>query len=441
VGNCDDNDPVSPYPFPVAQNPAPAPLEGQEYNTQFQGLVNQIMATFLALLPDNYVSQVNGPFYTLQFQAIAEALAKIQLTAQQATLDSDHDFTRSEFLWQIIGTLVFPETDTGGIPTIDGDVCYRNFLKEMVRLLLQGSTLETVTEGVELISGLDVTILEKYLAARQPESLWGFDEQFQFEISVEQYGGTAFPENPFSTQENVLLVLEALKPAHTLWEYRHLFRDAFGPIFDDTADTALTWELSQYRYDDLRKFCYGAKEITSTVGRTLSGRYMFSDPTRSFESVAVGSVLLMDIGPNAGRYEVTQVVSFPVSEDATPRAYTTSPTGLSGTLRVSDGDTVTDTAQDWSLAVEGEILTITEGSNAGSFRLDSVLGSGGGVLGSVPAPTGPATEARITPSIVRVRPRMLVEATGQTYTLTVDRLGVREPKTITDEDASEQFYL
>lgn len=432
--------PVNPFPEHVAQNPAPSPLEGQDYNTAYQQLVDKIMVTFLALLPDNYRSQVMGPHYTLQFQGIAETLARIQLVAQQINLDFDHDFTRSEFLYPIIGSLVFPEADETGLPVLEGDVAYRCFLRDMVRLLLTGSTKASVQEGLELVSGLDVTIIERFLAARDPTSAYTIDDQFIFDVLVEQDGGTAFPANPFVTQENVLLVLEALKPAHTLFEYRHLFRDAFGDIFDDTADNAMTWEMSQYRYDDLRKFCYGAKEISGTDGDTVSGRYLFNDPSRSFQSISVGATLTVTSGANAGIYTVTEVIEFPMETDTTARAYTTSPTGLSGTATVAAG-VITDSSQNWALAVEGEVLTFTTGPNAGEYRLDVVLGPNGGPLAEVPAPVGPSTEVRITPSMVRITPRMPVELTGQSYTLSVDRLGVREYKTRTAEDASSQFWL
>lgn len=436
---------TNPYPEYVVQNPAPFPLEGQDYNTAFQQLVDKIMVTFLALLPDNYRSQVTGPHYTLQFQAIAEALARIQLVAQQITLDFDHDFTRSEFLYSIIGSLVFPDADETGLPVLAGDVRYRCFLRDMVRLLLTGSKASTVKEGVELVSGLDVTIIERFLAARDPVSAYTIDDQFIFDVLVEQNGGTSFPADPFVTQENVILVLEALKPAHTLFEYSHLFRDFFGDIIDDTNTITdgggMSWKMSQYRYDDLRKFCYGAKELSGTDGDVLSGRYMFSDPSRSFETISVGAVLTIESGANAGIYTVTEVIQFPVTSDTTARAYTTSPSGLSGTATVSSGGVVTDASQDWSLAVEGEVLTFTAGPNAGEYRLDTVLGPNGGPLDEVPAPVGPATQVRIAPSTLRVQPRFPSEATGVTYTLTVDRMGVRVSKTRTAEDASSQFWL
>ena len=99
------------------------------------------------MLPSNYVSQVRGPFYTLQFQSVAEQIAKIQLSAQEVLADNDFDFTRSEFLYQIMGILVNPnyENDTF---RFDTDLELRDFLRRMIILLLNGSRKATIQQGL-----------------------------------------------------------------------------------------------------------------------------------------------------------------------------------------------------------------------------------------------------------------------------------------------------
>jgi hypothetical protein len=430
----DPNDPLIRYT--LTQNPAPFPLEGQEVVDKVRQQTDIIMAQFMRVLPSNYVSRVNGPFYTLQFQAAAEQLALFIVTAQEVFKDSGYDYTRPEFLWQVLGTLVFPgATDQSGIPQLDGDVTYRDFLKKMVLLLLQGATPETMKDGVELLTEAEVLILERFLEARHPGSAFTIDDQFFFDIYVEggTPPGTGFPADPFVLQNNVKLVIQALKPAHVLYGFSFLFRDAFGPLFSDS----MSWDLSSYYYDDFRKFCYGAKEITGTSGITLSGRTLFSDPTLSFSSVQTGGRLVVTTGPNVGTYRIREVLAFPVSTDTFARPYVTSPTGLSGSATLSNG-TLTDAAQDFAAAVEGEILTFASGPNAGSYRLETLLGSNGGPVGFSP---GPATQVRVSPSMLRLETRMPSAVSGQSYQVDVDRLGVKVPRTILGEDASIQFYL
>lgn len=420
-------------PFTEAQNPAPSPVTGQAYQANKQALVNLLMQTFRAVLPSNYVSQVNGPWYTLQFQAMLEQLVDAQLTANEVLKDSSWDFTRPEFLWQALGTLVFP---TGDAPQIDGDLRYREFLRGMVRLLLQGATTKSMKEGVELLDpDLVVQMVENYLATPPRDPVGGKTllDQFGVEIFVSTVSG-GFPDDPFTLEQNARKVLAALKPAHVLYTYSYLFTDAFEKVADD--EEGLSIAMESYYYDDARKYCEGAKEVTGT-GTVLASRMLLTDPSLSFYSVRPGAVLRVPSGVNAGVYTVTALVALLGGTDTTPRSYTTSPTGLTGTLTATGPDTLTDSSQDWGLAVENEQVLIAGGANAGTYRLDTVLGSMGGAVGSSGVS---GTSVRISPSTVKVDRRFV--ATGATpYAVEVDRLGVRSPQTVTGEDASVQFYL
>ena len=300
----------------------------------------------------------------------------------------------------------------------------------MVVLLLKGATPDAVEEGAGLLTEAEVTLLERFLEARQPGSEFTIDDQFFIDLLAD--GGTGFPTDPFVLQKNVQIILQALKPAHVLYGYSNLFKDALGPLFTED----MSWDLSNYFYDDIRRFSYGAKEITGTTGVTLSGRMLFSDSSRSFENVQAGGLLHVTSGPNEGHYRIQEVIVFSLPTDSA-RAYTTSPTGLTGTATLAAG-IVTDATQDFGAAVEGEVLTFTAGPNAGSYRLQTLLGSNGGSVGST---TGPATQVRMAPSILRLETRMPSAVGGQSYSVDVDRLGKRFSKVILAEDVSEQFYV
>ena len=430
-----DDEPKVPYA--ATQNPSPTPPSGQQYLDRRGELVDEILTTFRAVLPSNYVASTNGPWYSLQFQAMADQLAEIQLRTTQVFQDSNWDFTRPEFLWQVLGSLVFPDAEQeDGIPQIDGDTLYRSFLMRMVNLLLQGATKKAMEGGIEALDpNVTAYVIEKYLASppRDPEGLWTIDNQFEVEIFV--WAKNEFPKNPFVLEKNVQLVLTALKPAHVIYSYSHLFTDAFDNIADDTG--GLSWDMDSYYYDDTRKWCLGAKTIVGT-GDTLANRNLFHQSLASFSSVRMGSKLTITDGVNKGSYRVSEVIALPYGADSTPRAYTTSPTGLSGTVVATSSDTLIDPSQNWASAVDGETITISAGPNAGTYRLDVLLGSKGGPLGLA---VGPATSVRCSPGILKVGRRMPQTATAQSFTVEVDRLGVRVPHTKTNEDASEQFYL
>jgi hypothetical protein len=432
VSNGDD--PTKLSPISIQQNPLPVDDSGQEFEKAVRAQVENILAEFQQVLPSSYVSLVTGPAYTIKFQAAAEELARFQITAQEVFEDNDFDFTRSEFLWQTLGALVFPTgSTTGEIPEIPGDISYREFLRNMVLLLLRGAKPDVVEEGIELLTDAEITIIEKALHIDNPISAWTLDNQFQFEVFVSQDDGTDFPDRPFVLQENVRLVLQALKPAHALYEYHHLFKEVIETLFSDE----FSMELSTYYYEDFRKFCAGVKELVGTEGETMTTRTIFRDVTRDFSNISEGMLLTVDSGPNAGDvFCVEEIAILPSGTDDTPRSYTTSPTGLSGSLTV-DGIDFEDLSQDFSAAVEGELLTITDGPNAGVYRLKTLLGTNGGPVGEA---SGPATRVRPGPSLLYLDRRMDYAATRQEYRVDVERLGVLTPYTVTGEDASRYFY-
>lgn len=440
----DDAKKVSDLPYALTQNPAPnPPTTGQDFLDERSQLVNDIMAAFRTILPSNYVAATNGPWYSLQFQAMAEQLADIQINSTEILKDSSWDFTRTDFLWQMLGTYVFPgATDKSGIPQIDGDIDYREFLHRMVQLLLMGATKAAIEGGLEALDpDIIATVIERYLETppRDPDGAYTIDDQFTIDILIEGPDGASFPADPFITQQNAAIVIEALKPAHVLYTYGYLFRDAFGTIADDTTpegEIAFVLDLDAYYYDDTRKYCLGAKEIVGT-GDTLAGRVLFSDPDLSFASVREGAILRIKSGPNVGQYRVVSKQALVAGADATPRAYTTS-AGPTGTLTAISGDVVEDTSQDWGAMPLDTTLTITEGPNTGTYRLDTVLGPTGGVVGQVGIS---GTQVRLSPSILKVDRRMVQPETGQTYEVDVDRLGVRVPQTVSGEDATMQFWL
>jgi hypothetical protein len=467
--------PKEPYlPFTRDQNPAPIPQAGQQGVRTLRNITDSILRSFQQILPSNYVGEIPGPYYVLQYQAIAEQLASLQLAIEDVGLESDVDFARPEFLWQMIGTLVFPDTlePPVGIPEVDGDLTYREFLRRMIILILQGATEDVVQEGLELLTEAVVQVIAKVDFSHREISEWDLGDQNEFEINIlcqtvftASNGelivgalGTGFPIDPFRVLRNNLRILRALKPAKALFEYRHLFLDAFGELFQASPFI----ELDPWYYEDFRKFCCGMKEITNDEGVTLTGRMLFQDVSLDFRSVCPGATLEILDGPNAssnqggednstfGRYRVTGLQRLIFGADGetdalgdlvlTPRPYTTSPTGLSGDATADEDGVLEDTSQDFSDAVEGEILTFLEGPNAGQYRLDVLLGNNGGPVGFSPPGSG-VTRVQVAPSLLQILTRMPQEATGQSYRVTVERLGVRTPFTVLGEDASAQFYI
>jgi hypothetical protein len=453
------------------------------------------MQSFVSVLPSNYVSQTMGPFYTLQFKAAADQIARIQVEFQELFADSEFDFTRPEFLWKIVGSLVFPDGHDTGIPDISGDVTYREFLRRMALLLIDGATKLTVEEGAKLITDAHLEVIEKSITSRDNKmSSWGFDEQFQFEINLTNIEKTSFvgghhhtvnlddngtgqtaedetghvhevvdyvvlpnsghthelismfPDQPLKTEENMRIVMRALKPAHTLYDYRHMFREAFQTLFQDS----MTFEWDNYYYDDFRRFCFGSKEVYGTDGVTWNDRSLFSDPNRDFSDISPGATVSILTGPNSsdaaeddpariGTYRVKEVLYFPVSTDPNPYSYSMSPSGITGRLTVEDNMIIDypdfeGVNQDWGPLTEGELLTINEGPNAGVYKIKSLVGGYGGEVNSPLSKKGPESRPAL---VYGQRPSPFVLKDGDTITLDVDGTTALAPTLLNTDPLAE----
>ena len=485
-------------PDAVAENPSVL-QQDQAYNRAVNEQKNKIMAFFLNVLPSNYTSQIKGPFYTLQFQAAAEQLAKLQVSAEEIFSDADYDYTRPEFLYQILGTLVFPDAFQDGLPSLESDLAQRRFLKDMVGILLKGSTKQALLEALHLLTDAEIQIIECSEAARTPGSAYTLEDQFTFEIILSQhvkttvagtpshyhtikidetgYGQTVktywtgtvgtehqhdivgyLPEasaghthdlvsefadsDPLSLLRNVVMVLKAIKPAHTLYQYKNLFRETFRELATDSSTT----QIAQYDYDDLRTYWLGCKEISRTVGEILVDRTLLRDVGCDFSHVTPDAEVHITAGANKGAYRVKEILTFPVSS-APSVLCTTSPTGKTTHITV-EGNVITavkvdpvtaqwipDTSFNWAGIIEEEVLTIPSGVCAGSYRFAALLGNDGGPLRVA---TGPAHQARMAPSLLRLSKRAKEVGAQQQYTVSVDRLGRQVPRTAI-EDVSIAF--
>ena len=210
------------------------------------------------------------------------------------------------------------------------------------------------------------------------------------------------------------------------------FWEMFGNIFSDT----FTMDMDYSHYEDVRKFCEGAKQITG-VGNTLVDRSLFTDSTKNFRNVPVGATLYISNGDNLGSYTVEEVLCLPIGSDSTPRNYTTS-NGLNGTLIVLSNNTVEDSTQDFSSCDENTTITILDGGNQGTYRMEFLLGSNGGAVGFS---SGISTKVKLGFSTLRLTQRMKKSLNNQNYKVSVDRLGVREPISVQGQDISSLFYL
>jgi hypothetical protein len=224
---------------------------GKEYNLRVIKRAQTVFTALLNLLPSNYISAVQGPNYTNELKAVAVELAKIELALEDVDLDRDFQKTRSEFLYSIIGYMVFLNNR---LPPLEfNDEEFRRFLLSLIKIYFQGSVPDSIKEAVGLFISDDFQVLENFLLTRAGVSGLDISDQFGFTINVETTG--TFPPDVFNLQASLRIILDIVRPAHTIFRIRFIFKDDYNP--NDPVHRILDtmkWRLSNYYYEDYRSY-------------------------------------------------------------------------------------------------------------------------------------------------------------------------------------------
>jgi hypothetical protein len=231
---------------------------GKEWNLRVLQRAQSIFSALLGLLPSNYISSVQGPNYTLELKAVAVELAKIELAIEDINLDVDFNYTRSDFLYSIIGYLVFLN---GRLPPLEfDDEEFRTFLLTIIRIYFQGSIPDSMRDATALFLEGNFEVVENFLLERLGASGFDISDQFGFRVDITT-GGT-FPPGTFEIQKALKLILDVIRPAHTLFRIRYIFEDNYNPN-DPTGEIldAYRWRMADYHYEDFRAYwCAGIKD-------------------------------------------------------------------------------------------------------------------------------------------------------------------------------------
>lgn len=251
---------------------------GKEYNLRVLQRAQTIFSNLLNLLPSNYISAVQGPNYTVELKAVAVELAKIELALEDIDLDRDQSRTRSEFLYSIIGYLVFLN---GRLPPLSfDDEEFRQFLLNVIRIYFQGSVPQSMRDAADLFLTEDFEVLENFLLTRVGASGLDISDQFGFQITVDT--GGVFPVDAFTIEQSLRVILDVIRPAHTLFRIRYLFKDEYNPneptgkILD-----AMRWRLASYYYEDYRSYWQGLRD-RDRLGRKVNQAVADEDHSADF---------------------------------------------------------------------------------------------------------------------------------------------------------------
>jgi hypothetical protein len=234
--------------------------DGEEYKRRLNDESEANFQTFLALLSSYFQSTIDGPNYARELKAMSVALAQLRLNLESIRSDTFYDQTRADFLYQTVTSILFPK---GAPDTGLGDLDFRDFLVQIIKIYFQGSIPLSMTQAVELFTGPGAIIREAFIEQQNPASGLDISDEFSFAFDVILPSPGSI--DVISADRNIKTVLGIIRPAHTLYRIKYILKDAYVGQLDVTHDQKITdtfsFVLSNYGYEDFRKFVTGVNRI------------------------------------------------------------------------------------------------------------------------------------------------------------------------------------
>lgn len=284
------------FPFPLIES-------GKGYSRALKSRSQAILNSLTGYLASNYSSSIASTEYSYYLKSVSVELARFTLALEELNTDVSFDLVRSEFIHQVISYFIFVD---GDMPDMDlDDEAFRNFLLKIIEIFFQGSTPTSIKESVELFTDQEFEVKEIFKDAKGPNSSHDISSQFEFVVEFDVKN--QFPTDVFKLQKNINLIINIVKPAHTLYGLTHVFTDVFKPD-DEVMEDEMKWAMSDFRYEDVRKNCQGMSGFESDTGYIETGDlHVLRDDseTAPLASVREGATLTIPYGKNAGHYQVT----------------------------------------------------------------------------------------------------------------------------------------
>jgi hypothetical protein len=263
--------------------------DGEVYLSQLNDEANKNFQILLLLLSSYFQSRIDGPNYTRELKAIAIELSRIRISLEQVRTDINFKQTRGEFLYQVITSLLFPN---GAPDTGKPDQQFRDFLNEIIKIYFQGSIPASIQKAVELLTNnSEVRVTANVDLSDIPNSGFDISDQFGFQVDVFLNLPPGF--DIFKAEQNIKILLDIIRPAHTLYRLRYILRDGYlgqqqtGPNVGDVNSRlpkirdALRMKIENYYYEDFRKFVEGVEGIDE-LGFKKSKSVIFEDHSHEF---------------------------------------------------------------------------------------------------------------------------------------------------------------
>lgn len=218
---------------------------GIEFQKNLREVTSNIQARLLRNLPSNYPRTTNTNL-ALLYKGIAEEIARLQVSLSDINLDQYHENTRTKYLYQILGDLLF--LGERSINERLTDAQYRDYLIKVRNAYLGGSGKDNLESSISDILGLPVELKEIYLELRKPDTVYRLKDtnKIFFDILMDSVSASS---NIGQLLEDIRFFISLIRPAHVLYDTRLIWTDAFTNNDQKCKYEYITNSISETIYD------------------------------------------------------------------------------------------------------------------------------------------------------------------------------------------------
>ena len=120
--------------------------------------------------------------------------------------------------------------------------------------------IKSMQDVVNLFITGDAKVTENFLLVRRGASGLDISDQFGFVVDVVAPPGGGFPPNAMQVDAAIRMLLDIVRPAHTLFRLRYIMTDVYQPNGGKGVLDSERWRMSNYYYDDFRNYWEGIRD-------------------------------------------------------------------------------------------------------------------------------------------------------------------------------------
>jgi len=133
--------------------------DGKEYRKKLYDETQKVLSNMLDVLPSVYNATNTSTNYSSHLKRVATEIARLKIEADNIQKDVSLETVRPEYLYQKFGYQV--QVNKTFFPISDfGDETYRRFLKAVLHVIFNGSTLENIKYAVQLFTDHPVSVTD-----------------------------------------------------------------------------------------------------------------------------------------------------------------------------------------------------------------------------------------------------------------------------------------